>query len=93
MSSITYQIDAPRWLWALFKDVLNENPNYDRYNDRVVENIVADVERFADAGLIELDDRDEQRLAALRDDLDGSSLPGPHKEVPPPTPEVTVDDE
>jgi hypothetical protein len=69
MTSTTYPVDIQRWLWRHFTSVLDDETDYDRYNDRLVEAIATDVLRFNEAGLIDLDAGDQQRIEFLLEDL------------------------
>ena len=62
MSSTTYPVDTPRWLWQLFKRAIDDSTDYDKYNDRLVEAIAVDVQRFDQAGLLDLDAFEQQRI-------------------------------
>lgn len=77
MSSTTYPVDIQRWLWQHFTTVLDNETDYDRYNDRLVEAIAADVIRFDDEGLTDLDAGDRQRIEHLLDDVgsDDAAVP------------------
>lgn len=78
MSSTTYPIDTPRWLWQLFKRAIDDGTDYDKYNDRLVEAIAVDVQRFDQAGLLDLDDFEQQRIRRLVAEVqpDDETVPG-----------------
>lgn len=69
MSSTTYPIDIPRWLWEIYTPVVDDLTEYSRYNDRLVEAIAIDVRRFAAAGFVDLDEFQERRIDELLDEL------------------------
>lgn len=69
MTSTTYQLDVPRWLWSLYSRVLEET-DYDRYNDRLVEAVAVDVQRFDEAGLIDIDQTTHNDIRRLLDRVD-----------------------
>lgn len=69
MSSTTYPVDTPRWLWDLFKRAIDDGTDYDKYNDRLVEAIAVDVQRFNQAGMLELDETERARIQQLLSDV------------------------
>lgn len=90
MSSTTYPVDTPRWLWNLFKRAIDDSTDYDKYNDRLVEAIAVDVQRFNHAGLLDLDENEQARIQQLLLDVgvddeavprhsDGFPLTGPRE--------------
>jgi hypothetical protein len=62
MTSRTYQVDTPRWLWQLWTRAIDDCTDYEKYNDRIVEAIAVDVRRFDAAGLLDLDDSEHRRI-------------------------------
>jgi len=84
MSSTTYNLDCPRWLWEAYKRGLQEIDTLDRINDRLVPLVAVDVTRFDEAGLVDLDETERQRLELLLEASDqrtageaGPALPLP----------------
>lgn len=69
MSSTTYPVDTPRWLWDLFKRAIDDGTDYDKYNDRLVEAIAVDVQRFDQAGMLDLDTDEQARIQQLLSDV------------------------
>ena len=83
MTSTKYPIDCPKWLWELYTRAL-DRIDIDRYNDRLVPLVAVDVTRFDEAGLVDLDETERQRLELLLEASDqrttgeaGPALPLP----------------
>ena len=68
MTTKSYQISVPEWLWERWKHTVDELGDYDRYNERVVEHMIADVQQNGG-----LDPADRQRAEALVADLGGDN--------------------
>jgi len=87
MTSTKYPIDCPKWLWEIYTRGLART-DIDRYNDRLVPLVAVDVTRFDEAGLVDLDETERQRLELLLEASDqrtageaGPALPLPEDET------------
>jgi hypothetical protein len=62
MSFKQYNLETPEWIWSLWTRVINDNSEYSRYNDRLIACLARDLQRFDEEDLINLDDRDRERV-------------------------------
>lgn len=68
MSSKGYQLSVPEWLWDRWKHTVDDLGDYDRYNDRVLEHMIHDVQQNGG-----FDTTEEQRATILLSDLGGDN--------------------
>lgn len=45
MTTKSYQISVPGWLWERWKHTVDDLGDYDRYNERLIEHMLTDVQQ------------------------------------------------
>jgi len=69
ITSKTYQIEVPEWLWRRWTTVIDDRSEYSRYNDRILSSLASDLESWDDADLVDLEEQHRQRVKDIRADL------------------------
>lgn len=83
MSFKQYNLETPEWIWSLWTRVINDNSEYSRYNDRLIACLAGDLQRFDEEDLIDLDDRDRERVEdILADAHPEEAIPGLERSAP-----------